>query len=378
MPASPRVPALWSGELIPADHLGPWSSAAFVYGVGGIGLVAAVTFAVVHSLALRRSARLARASFRADAPLVPGSMVLHGKVECPDGVEEAVRVEIEQEGKEEKSSEGQEHVLWTEVNRAVVASPFYVIEASGRRVRVEPGDDVLLLSDRLSGGKRVGHNRRRRVARLRPGQSVFASGEIVIGKDPESAPGGYRDQGGTPILRPPSGKSMVLSTEPLGKSLDARARVHHAAALVILLAGGFLNCVVFRSYFILAFDGIPTQASITKLNTIKTHDSDDGTDSTAYRASLAIEERGITFEEDMTESDYARMAVGQKIPARYASSYPKIFAAGGQPTIEAGLAFYITMCLGVSMLVYGWATGAVMRWYEEDKKVVDRESGTLS
>jgi hypothetical protein len=376
MPAPPRAADPWSGQLIPADHLAPWSSAAFVYGVGCIGLVAAVTFAAVKSLAFRRRARQARASFRADAPLVPGSVVLHGKVECEDGVEAAVRVEIEQEGKEEKS-EGQEHVLWTEVNRTVVASPFYVIEASGRRVRVEPGDDVLLLSDGLSGGKRVGPNRRRRVARLRPGQSVFASGEIVLGKDPGSAPGAYRDQGGTPILRPPRGKSMVLSTVPLGKSLDARARVHQAAALVILLAGGFLNCVVFRSYFILAFDGVSTQASITKLETIKTHDSDDGTDSTAYRASLAIAERGITFEEDMTESDQARMAVGQKIPARYASSYPMIVAAGGQPTIEAGLAFFITVCLGVGMLVYGWAAGAAMRWYDEDRKVVDRESGTL-
>ncbi len=304
-------------------------------------------------------------------------MVLHGKVECEDGAKAAVRVEIVQEGKEEKS-DGHEHVVWTEQRRKVVARPFYVIEASGRRVRVEPGDDVHLLSDQLSAGKRVDSTHRQRVARLRPGQSVFASGEIVIAKDPSGVPDGYRGQSGTPILRRPRGKSMILSTEPLGKSLDARARVHHAAALGILLAGALLNCVVFRSYFILAFDGVSTQGTITKLDTITTRDSDDGKVSTIYRAWLVIPERGISIQEDMKESDHARMTVGQKLPARYAASYPKIFAAGSQPTIEAGLAFFIAVCVGAGVVVYSWAARAAMRWYEEDKKVVDREPGTLA
>src|SRR6185369_6868987 len=123
-----------------------------------------------------------------------------GHVALAEGAARAVRVEVEQAGTESESSGVWSHE-WTEVSRRVFVEPFYVVDAAGRRTRVEPRDDVLLV-DSMNGKILVNLTRRIRTAELTPGEEVWASGELTAALDPEGATSGYRDAAGL-VLRAP-------------------------------------------------------------------------------------------------------------------------------------------------------------------------------
>src|SRR5262249_40991268 len=157
--------------------MGVAKSAVAAYGVGVIGFGVLVAFTLARFFELRLRARLAGRSFKRDAPLVQGDIVLAGEVEYARGADGAVAVEVDQEANAYVPDGGEPHVTWTETARGVVAQPFYVVHASGRRIRVEPGEGARLV-DQLDEHVRVDRGHRKRIARLSPGERVFAFGRL--------------------------------------------------------------------------------------------------------------------------------------------------------------------------------------------------------
>ena len=102
--------------------------------------------------------------------------MVHGEVLGEAGTP-CVSIRIQQSGREYKVKSQLRH-KWTEWNRLVEAKPFELRLASGATLRVEPGEDVLLV-DWLGKEARPSANERVRVAELRPHERVFIEGELV-------------------------------------------------------------------------------------------------------------------------------------------------------------------------------------------------------
>lgn len=214
-------------------------AAVVVYGVhvAAPAVYGAVTF--LQSLVASRRARLADARSVEEGPLQPGDAVVCGVVELAAGHDTAVRVEIDQIGHERRSKQ-QWHHSWKETERRVRAHPFYLREARGVRVRVEPNEEATLV-DGLDGVERKSRHRRTRYAELTPGEEIHAVGELV----PVPAEGGaYRGAGEAFVLRPPLRGRMLLSSEWLGSRFRrhaTHARYATVACVVHLVAFGFLD-----------------------------------------------------------------------------------------------------------------------------------------
>ena len=117
------------------------ASIAFVYVIPVIFVGGLALRFLLRALLAGRRARDARRTADAESQtLDEGDTILRGRAELDDGT---VRATVEQVGSEAESS-GSWTVTWTETNRRVQVAPFYVVHASGERVRVEPGDKTHL------------------------------------------------------------------------------------------------------------------------------------------------------------------------------------------------------------------------------------------
>jgi hypothetical protein len=143
-----------------------------------------------------------------------GLTVVHGTVDA-DGAGPAVEVLIVQKA-EHWSYKGMPRTDWKECQREVHARPFYVVQKHGARVRVEPGERVMLIDELEPRDDQP--ERRTLSARLETGEPVHLLG--ILDRVPEAPGGGvYRDAAIEPTVRPPRRGRMLISTEPL----DARA-----------------------------------------------------------------------------------------------------------------------------------------------------------
>ena len=249
--ASPTVPvadvldagatSIEVDPLVITGHLGAGAS-LFVAGLALLAFAAPLGLALLTVSRNRRMAAAADASFQPDKPYAPGPIVLHGRVEKSEGGRHAVRVEVTQEGSESENSGVWSHT-WTETSRRVFVEPFYVVDAAGRRTRVEPRDDVLLVDtmNHKAPGKRT---LRICSAELTPGEEVWASGELTSAPDPEGTTGGYRGGAGL-VLRAPPGQRMLLSSEPLAARFEAKAPFHTRWSLFL----GFMAVLSFSLCF---------------------------------------------------------------------------------------------------------------------------------
>src|SRR5262245_46714252 len=107
-----------------------------------VGSLVAILIARARS---RRRARAADSAFDASAPLGTGPSFVAGVVEHSRGADVAVKVVVELRGREWKTAKGRTVHCWEEVRRRTSALPFYLRHASGERVRVEPGNEPVLV-----------------------------------------------------------------------------------------------------------------------------------------------------------------------------------------------------------------------------------------
>lgn len=353
------APSSAADHLVIASHLGATASLFFA-GSCLLAFGALVGRVLWTASRHRRMALVAAAAFRPDAPYVAGPIVLHGRVEKSEGAKHAARIEVVQEGTEEENS-GVWSYKWTETSRRVLVEPFYVVDAVGRRTRVEPRDDVLLVDamDRKASGKS-----RRRIcsAELRKGEEVWASGELVSAVDPESPGGGYRGGAGL-VLRAPPGQRMLLSSEPLGARFEAKARFHVRAALFLALAAVISCSLCFGSYGVRLFAGETRASTITKLEEYVV-DTDNG--STKYfGVAVTLRDERATLRGDVPEGTFKKLREGEAIPVRWVRAIPRLSTLGADAT-ENGFLVLVALfgCWLPSMLLYWSQIRRSLAWYE--------------
>jgi hypothetical protein len=217
-----------------------------VFAAAGSVIALTVGAAVAFARARHRAA-LARAAAEQvgeQPPLVDGrDVVLAGVVRHVDDHDVAVKVSITQEGTESETS-GSWYHKWTEVDRTVAAAPFLLELADGQLVRVEPPRNVEV-AGALDHRRWIDRRHRVLSSELMAGERIFARGRLAR-SDQAVGAGGYRDVEWGWALHAAGGQ-MLLSSEPLGDGLNARARFHrdYAWLAVFLLVATQLGLVAF-------------------------------------------------------------------------------------------------------------------------------------
>lgn len=358
-------------DLLSEEHFSPLWSSILIDGFGTLGV------AIVTALALRYRARELRDAAAADASthvnrdLAPGPCVLRGRVEYAQDANWAVRVDVDQEGDEHESS-GVWTYKWTEKNRRVHIAPFYVRLESGRRIRIEPSDDVLLV-DEMNGVVRIDLKKRTRYAELVPGETIYASGLLVRAPDPENnaLTSGYRNSAESLVLRPPASGSMLLSTEPLGARFRARAAFYAGAAKWIVASAIFLHALFF-GFHARRYLGQTENASIDRLEHYTTRD--EGNEVFRYRVDVQTND-GLPIVSHVPYSVYQRLTPGMQIPIRRIRG-----ALANSSSLGAGVTSHSSALIFPAFLLLAWVAYRHLEktsrpWYE--REVNDSGSGRL-
>ncbi|WP_438011758.1 hypothetical protein WME89_25815 [Sorangium sp. So ce321] len=350
--------------LVSHNHLDPVMSSLLVDGVATAGLLAIAFLALRLSLRLRRAAAQAEASFRANVALAPGEGVVLGTVEREQGADVAVRVEVEQKGSEIARPGNWSHE-WTETGRTVRAHPFYLRHACGARIRVEPGEDVMLV-DALDGMIRVDLTRRVRVAELMPGEKAFAFGELRRAPDPEAPTLGYRERAQGYVLVPPRRRRMLLSSEPFGEQFARKAAFHLRWAITAGVASLAFNAA-FAPFHARRWLGETVEVCVTQL---RESDQDRGN----FDVTM-LGPHGVAFSDEVSDVDVARVRGVEPLEARYVPSWPSASTIGPDVTVHS-IAYVALPLFGVIAIAYFFRAHAALPWYE--KKLIEQGSGRLA
>ncbi len=339
-------------------------------GVYGIGLAVPALALIVLGVRWRRFRARAAQAERAEAvaaaapTLMPGPQVLRGKVGATDGGGPAVRVTIEQSGSESKDKNGWK-VSWVEIDRKIETSPFDLVLADGRHVRVEPDAKVRLV-DALDSWARPDVSTRVATASLDPGEDVFVSGELV---SVASAQGGYRGGAGL-VLRPGRAEPMLLSTEGLATAARSNAHLYAKRARWVVFAALAVQLLALP-FHVAVWLGAPQVATIEKAWAV-TLPPTKKRKRVAYdyfvRYRLAT---GEVLEDELSPDDFAKIREGQGVPVHVS---PLETTIGPHPTLDGRLAVFpegALVLLCGAMVVLGRPKG----WYEGSTS--ERVSGRL-
>ena len=184
--------------------------------VAAVLLGALPAWAVVWMLAKARGMTVqgalvaARLAKRASWPLSAGpGRVVRGKVEPLGSEETAASVTVVQEACNITVKQARSHE-WEEVSRECAAVPFALVRDDGQRVRVEPGEDLLLVDVLTTEVPDPTSKRRVRRAEASRGEVFCAYGELHKHAGPEG--GAYRGNAEPWVLRPPRGTGRMLLT----------------------------------------------------------------------------------------------------------------------------------------------------------------------
>ncbi len=339
-----------------ASYFGPIASFVLVYVV--LPLTAGVSFArnLARAREQRRFAeRTARAAQDEAATLDVGDTILHGEIAYARDRKRALETTIEQEGHETENS-GTYTVWWEETKRIVEVEPFYVVHASGVRVRVEPGPGVKLATI-LGTATRVDTTHRTRVARLCEGETVWVTG--VLGKEHDPEAGAYRANSSW-VMRASRGEPMLVSTMAPEQRFARNAAHAHTFAWVfgVLFATAMLAEL---RYHALVFAGQPAVATVTGAR-----DADDD-----CRIDATVNGRSETW-----DVDWHNVCDPAHVPATTEALATSISAIPGR-SAETHVA--LAVLPPIAWLVLGIAA-LVMRpkrdWFD-GAPVKDSESGRL-
>lgn len=358
-------------ELLADDHLAPFWSSILIDGFGTLGVAIVTALALRHRARQLRDAAAADASTSVNRDLTPGSCVLRGRVEYSQDANWAVRVDVDQDGEDQETS-GVWTYKWTEKNRRVHIAPFYVRLESGRRIRIEPSDDVLLVDD-MDGVVRIDLKKRTRYAELVPGETIYASGLLVRAPDPENSAltGGYRNAAESLVLRPPASVSMLLSTEPLGARFRARAAFYAGAAKWIVSSAIFLHALFF-GFHARRYLGQTENASIERLEHYTTND--EGNEVFHYRVDVQTHD-GLQIVGHVPYSVYEQLTPGMQIPIRRIRGVLAKSSTIGSGVTSHSRAWIFPVFLLIAWAAYRHLENTSRPWYE--RKVNDSGRGRL-
>lgn len=355
----------------PNDHIDPPFSHIWVWGITGV-----LTYCMIRSILYRvqsnRMASEADASIDPNAILAPGARFVSGKVEYARDEAQAISVHIKQEGSETKTKNGYTH-RWTEVDRSIQARPFYVRRSNGERVRIEPGENPLLV-DKPDQIQKTRKNLRTRIAALTPGEDVIVQGELTKGADVESADGGdYRHVSQGWVMRPANGQRMEVSAEKLGDRHRKRAKSFRQTAWAMVWILGFIH-LLFVYYDIRFFGGEDTCATVQRKDIVVTTNS-KGQRTNHYTVYLHVDEPHPELLSDtLDRSDWNQVEPGAVLAFHYVAARPTMSAVGTSTSTNVMTIIFAAIAGLVGISIYA-ATLSYRRWYEG--RLDDTGSGPL-
>lgn len=358
-------------DLSIANHADPVTSLYLVYGGAGLLYIASIITAVALWRHQRRRAQQARDAFEGSGILEVGETVVRGTVAFAVGGEHALRVEVDQEGTESKSSGSWSH-SWTESDRRVLVAPFYLEHATGERIRVEPTQEAHLMDD-LDGVIFVDRTKRKRFAELIPGEQVIATGHLSRGHDPEVSGQGYRGGCDGWVLRPPSSGAMLLSTKPLDAPFRHRARNYSIMAITITVLA-LVGHVLLLPYHQRVVVGEPITAMVTGRH--MTTSTNEGTTTHYYHVTVSSQQPPLTLSRAVSQEAQNALVEGSHVPVLYVISRPASSQIGHTPTAHRDIALFLA--IAISILSFGFLTWgeSTKAWYDEPK-VINSGSGHL-
>lgn len=159
------------------------------------------------------------------------------------------------------SSKNRRWYEWEETSRTVSVTPFYVVQADGQAVFVEPDDDVLIVdsleTEHVEGEK----NQRTQTSSISNGEMIFVYGDLHEGAHPRAA-SGYRDGGTGWIMRPPRRTRMLLATSALSERYAKRITFLRQWTLIAAGVWAFFHLFVTLPFAALALAGKQTEAIV--------------------------------------------------------------------------------------------------------------------
>lgn len=347
-------------DFHPNDHIDPPFSHIWVWGLTGL-LIYCMIRSVIHRLQSNRMAREADASFKPDATLNLGAQFVSGRVEYARERSLAIAVHVEQVGTERKSKNGWNH-KWTETSRKTQAEAFYLRRPNGERIRVEPGENPLLIDkpDQIIKSRR---DLRTRMATLTPGEEVIVQGELTKGEDPEAGNGGdYRRVSQGWVMRPAKGRRMEVSAEKLGDRHRKRANSFRQTAWAMVWIVGFVH-LLFVYYDIRLFGGEDTCATVKRKDIVVTTNS-KGQRTNHYTVYLDTDEPHPQLLSDtLDRSDWNQVNAGDVLAFRYVPSRPTMSIVGTSTSTNIMTIIFAAIVGLVGAVIYT-GTRDYRRWYE--------------
>jgi hypothetical protein len=376
-----------------ADLWSPIASAVTVSITGVLGLLVMLVVSIgERRQALVRAKAAMAAEKRAEqGSLTPGYAVVHGEVETVDGGP-AVQVTIRQSGREYRTKGGLRHI-WTEFGRESIARPFTLRTSSGERVKVEPGNEVLLVDwlgvaypHATAAGTSPASGRPERVRRaeIMPKDEVYACGRL----SGPSAAVAYRTADEGFVLSPwsqgPFRKSerMLISSERLEERHVRRAKLHGIWTCLVAVALVFANGICFGHYWMKALWGRPVVASATSVRTYTTSGKHGPVRHYAVNATASLDGEEIALTSPINLASYtatkAELGAGHSVPVPFViiPKDPSINNIGSRPALWMMSALPGWTLFAGLLLGYALHTRHARPWYER-KRVVDRGKGPL-
>lgn len=327
-------------DIRPIADLNP--TASWIVVIGGSLLNLWMIIAATARVRQRRKlAREAAALLDHVHELREGEVVLTGVVEHADEHDVAVKIDITQHGTESESSGSWSH-KWLEVDRKIVVKPFYLVLADGTKIRVLAPPNVEV-ADELDQKVMIRDDHRVLSAELVPGEALHAQGRLERGSILK--PGGetgYRDAAYEWQLVPSHGR-MLLSSEPLGSGLEARAGFHRRYAIRFACVFVLLQ-ILFLNFYSRAL--APDRAVMLSNKTIEESTDDDGDIVHTTHLILQIDRENHDFQVD--RDDFDRAMPGTDIVVRKGLLFG--WDLGNKPTLFIGN-FIASILLGSMMWI---------------------------
>jgi hypothetical protein len=329
----------------------------------------------------------ALAAVRRRTPLRPGRALLSGEVETGGEPGPVVMLSIEQTGRESQSRNGITTQLWTETGRSLTVRPFYIVLASGERVRVEP-DGHTRFAGKIDSTERIDPAHRRRIAEVAAGARITVSGVLEHGHDPGTPGEGYRGSGEGFVLHPPKAGHLRLSLTPPGTGRFARSSFHMKWAAVIAVATVLLHGGLFLHFHLLRIRGQLEYAEITDIRERRAPSSAERTSSgrvlpqffldAAYTDSHGKQyplSGQVTIETTQQFKSAKDRGQPMLVPFLIEPSFPTIHQAGTHPTIESykrGVTLFLVLTLA---LIYGIHAFHTRPWHARRRLVETDRAG---
>lgn len=344
----------------PDDHIDPPYSHIWVWGLTGL-LVYFFIRSVIHQALSNRMAREVDTSIDPNAALTLGTRFVSGKVEYAQNESIAISVNVEQEGSESKTKNGWSH-KWTEVKRATHARPFYIRRHDGERVRIEPGENPLLV-DKPDKIVKTRKDLRTQIAALTPGEDVIVQGELTKGRDPEAGSGGgYREVGQGWVMHPAKGQRMEVSAEKLGDRHRKRAKSFGQTAWAMVWILGFVH-LLFVYYDIRFFGGEESCATVERKDIVVTTNS-KGQRTSHYTVYLRMNDPvPQKLSDTLDRSDWEQVEPGAVLAFRHVAARPSMSSVGTSVSTNVFTIIFAVVAGIVGFGLYG-GTLAYRRWYE--------------